>query len=430
MAVANPPSAAQSRTTRLVLLAAVVAVLALVGWRAWVYGAARTHLHNGKALLDRDKPDEARGPLDECLKAWPTSGEAHFFAARAARRTGDLDAARTHLNEAAANGWSADAVGLERSLSRVQQGEFEAEEPYLAGLVAEGHPDAAVVLEVLTPLYYSRYQLEEAKACANKWTELRPDSAKAWGYRGEVYSRLRNPDVAIASFREAVRSDPSSRGARTRLAELMLDQKQPPAEVEDVLAPVPHEDPAAALQWIRCREAQGRLPEAVALADELLRRGPRTAAALLARGRLDVTRGRAAEAAPFLREAATLAPYDVDVQYALWQCLNEIGPPEEAKAAETRLKTLRDDLQRLRDLARRIVASPHDADLRREAGEVALRNGLETEGVRWLASALRERPDDAKTHRLLADYYSRANRPDLAEYHRARAGSNGGAPVP
>ena len=64
MAVASPTPVTQSRATRLALLAAVVAVLALLGWRAWIYAAARSHLTDGKALLDQDRPDEARGGGD------------------------------------------------------------------------------------------------------------------------------------------------------------------------------------------------------------------------------------------------------------------------------------------------------------------------------------------------------------------------------
>ena len=431
MSVVGTPAAPPSRARQLVLLAVIAAVLAVLGWRLWVHGSAQAHFRNGKALLDQDKPDEARGPLDECLKVWPRSGEAHFFAARAARRTGDLDAARRHLNEAVANGWSADAIELERSLLRVQEGDYEAEEPYLLGLLAENHPDSAVVLEVLTPLYFSRYHLEKVRRCVDKWVELRPGSSKAWSYRGEIADRFRNHQQAVASFREAVRLDPSARGPRTRLAGLMLDGKQPPAEVEDVLAPLLGEtpaDPTVTRLLIRCREAQGRLPEAIDLADKLLQRDPHDPAALHLRGRLEFGAGRAATAAPYLREAAARNTNDIDLHYTLWQCLTEVGPPEEARAVEARLKRLKEDLQRLRQLAGQMIASPHDADLRREAGEIALRNGLEVEGVRWLESALQERPDDPRTHLLLADYYARTNRPDLADYHRSRASAGGPAP--
>lgn len=423
MPVAKTPPGSQSRAARLLLLVAVVGVVTVVGWRAWVYAVARLNLSEGKSLLARDKPDEARPRLDACLTVLPTNGEAHYYAARAARRTGDLDAARRHLVEAAANGWAAEDVARERSLMRVQEGDFEAEEPYLTKLVLESHPDTAAVLEVLTPLYYSRYQLEEARHCADKWVELRPGSAKAWNYRGEILGRLRHFEKAITSFREAIRLDPSFRAARTKLADLMLDQRQSPAQVEEVIAPLLREtpdDPYTQRLLIRCREAQGRLSEAIQLADVLLRRDPNSATSLQLRGRLELESGRAAAAVPFLRDAVKYAPHDIDAHYTLWRCLNETGPAEEAKAVEARFKKLQEELQRLRDLARRIVASPHDADLRREAGEIAIRNGLESDGIRWLASALQERPDDPRTHQVLSEYYSRTNRPDLAEYHKSR----------
>jgi Flp pilus assembly protein TadD len=76
-------------------------------------------------------------------------------------------------------------------------------------------------------------------------------------------------------------------------------------------------------------------------------------------------------------------------------------------------------LKRAAELARAISASPHDPELRREIGELFLRNGRETEGVRWLESALRARPDHAPTHKVLAAYYERIGRPDLARQHGA-----------
>ena len=428
----SPPPAAASRGKQLAILGLVVAVLAVVGWRLWVHGVALTHYRNGKALLDRDRPDAARGEFDRALAAWPTSGETHFLAARAARRSGDLDAARRHLGEAGSNGWSAADVGLERELIAAQSGGFDDVEQVLRRYVTDGHPDSADVLEVLTAMYYSRYRLVDAARCAAQWVERRPLSAKAWNYQGQIYERLQAYDRAIESFREAVRLDPEYRPARINLISSLQHARQSAEEIGALLEPLVRESPGdeAVLRLVvRYREAQGRIDDALAAAEDLHKRDPQSAYALAACGRLELDRGRPTAAAPYLRRAVERAPYDPDALYTLLRCLNEVGPPEEAKATAERLERVRADLKRLQTLAGQIVRDPANPDLRREAGEVCLRNGLEQEGVGWLVSALKARPDHAPTHALLADYYARTNRPDLADYHRSKATPAGPMPA-
>src|SRR5262245_48344215 len=172
MSTESPAVEAPSRARRWLVLGVVSVILVVVGWRLWVHGSAQIQFQEGKSLLDQDRIEEARGRFDRCLETWPKSGEVHFQAARAARRSGDLNAARRHLNEATAHGWSADDIALERSLARVQEGDFDAEEPYLVGLIGSKHPDSDLILEIITLSYFSRYQLDEAKYCSSRWIEL------------------------------------------------------------------------------------------------------------------------------------------------------------------------------------------------------------------------------------------------------------------
>jgi tetratricopeptide (TPR) repeat protein len=313
---------------------------------------------------------------------------------------------------------------LERALIAAQEGGFDEVEPSLRKSVEDGHPDAGVILEVLTPQYFGRFRLGDAKRCAAKWVELRPGSAKAWTYQGEILERLRSTDRAVASYREALRLDPDYRPARLSLIAALQNARQPPEEADALLEPLVRQspdDPAVLRLVIRCREAQGRHDEAIAAADELLKRDPGSREGLTARGRLELDRGRPAAAASFLRQAVARAPYDPDALYTLLRCLNDIGPPEEAKAVSDRLERVKADLKKIQEIARQIVGDPSDPDLRREAGEICLRNGLDRDGLGWLATALEFAPDHAATHATLADYYARTGRPDLADYHRARA---------
>src|SRR4029077_20090950 len=110
-----------------------------------------------------------------------------------------------------------------------------------------------------------------------------------------------------------------------------------------------------------------------------------------------------------------------DINYSLYQCLETLDKRQQAQEVLARLKRIEADLDRISDLTREIARSPHDADLRCEAGRILTRNGQEAEGVRWLLSALREDPRHAATHEALADHYERAGNRAQAETHRRLA---------
>src|SRR5207247_1050780 len=123
----------------------------------------------------------------------------------------------------------------------------------------------------------------------------------------------------------------------------------------------------------------------------------------------------------YLRKAAELERSDPEVLYALFLCIQQTGTAAEAAEAEARWKQADADLKQVGELAKAIAAAPRDPELRRQMGELFLRNGRDAEGIRWLESALRERPDHVKTHEILAAYYDRTGRPDRAAEHRDAA---------
>ncbi len=113
--------------------------------------------------------------------------------------------------------------------------------------------------------------------------------------------------------------------------------------------------------------------------------------------------------------------------YSLHQCLEGLGKHQEAAEVLAQLKRNETDLARMADLGRAIARTPHDPNLRCEAGLVLLRNGLESEALRWLESALAEDPLHPAAHRALADHYERTGNLEKAKEHR-RLAQGGGPP--
>jgi Flp pilus assembly protein TadD len=301
-------------------------------------------------------------------------------------------------------------------------------EGVLVRWVIDDRPGSDQVLAVLVPALMAEFRWNEAEALAAKWAQLRPDSARAWRHRGEVAERRRKTSEAVSALREAARLDPQDRQARLNLARLLLESRQSVGEAAEQLEWLRQADPdnpEVLVQLAVCREAQGAPDEAEALLDQVITSHASEAKAYGYRGRLELNRARPAAAAPFLRRAAELDPGNVETLYSLFLCLRQVGAPAEAREAEERWRRAEADLKRVAQLARAVAASPRDPDLRSEIGELFLRNGRVQDGLRWLESALRERPDHAPTHRLLADYYDRAGQAELAGYHQAAAGSSG-----
>jgi thioredoxin-like negative regulator of GroEL len=131
--------------------------------------------------------------------------------------------------------------------------------------------------------------------------------------------------------------------------------------------------------------------------------------------------GRVAEAERWLRQAVERAPDDREALYELVRAVQIQHKTADAKRLGLHLNQLTADLKRIDELILAIAKSPHDPDLRREAGEITLRHGREQEGLNWLAGALREDPGHAPTHRVLAEFYERKGNSVQAERHRRLA---------
>jgi tetratricopeptide (TPR) repeat protein len=422
----------KSRGWSLFLTAAALAGIGFGAWRIFVEAQASSDLREGRAALERDDFTSARDRLNRCLKTWPDSAEAHFLSARAARRAGDLAAAGRELNAAEKYAWVPEAIDLERALLAAQIGNLANVENYLVHCVDNGHPDTPLILDVLVPLYIQNYRLLEAQAYLQKWVQQKPDAVRAWYLLGDVDERLQLPKDAADAYAEAVNRDPDQHEARLHLAKVLVDlhraaEAQP--HFEEILRTTPR-DREARLGLARCHLELGRGGSTRVLLDELLQEQAKDPTArqqlayaetLAERGRLELEAGHASAAERWLRQAVDTRPYEVPFLYLLLRCLKQGGKDAEAAALDVKLQECEKSLNRLRELTKAIAQSPHDAELRYEAGVIFLNHGQEREGLRWLESALRADPLHTPTHKQLADYYEQAGQKERATQHRTLA---------
>jgi tetratricopeptide (TPR) repeat protein len=418
MSAASPPHR-RFRWRRALRVVVLLGLVAGGAWLARTQYSAWNHFRQGRAALDRDDPEEARRHFESCLETWPEGSETNYRAAQAARRCGDLGAALKYLKAADRLGQPADDIEVESALIEVQSGRLDRAESALHHHLLNDHPESAQILAILVPAYMAQYQWGLADQFSEKWVERCPDNLSAWQARAEILERVRRKEAAVAALRRVVELAPDDRKARLQLVRLILETKQSADEAAAHAERLTQSDPrdaAALVQLARCREVQSRTDEAVALLDQVIRDFPPDANAFYSRGRIELNRDPKA-ALPLLRRAAELDPSEPEVLYSLLLGLRSAGTPDEAGAVEQKWRQCTADLKRVQELGRAISVSPHDPELRREIGELFLRNGRDLEGIRWLESALHERPDHAPTHRVLAAYYQRTGQPERAAQH-------------
>jgi Tfp pilus assembly protein PilF len=408
------------RPTKLIIRAVAWVVAGIMlgpnVWAYWHFQAAE------RALARRDAAGAGRHAA-LCLKVWIWSADTHLLAARAARREGDCDRAECLLRECSRFGGDSGAISLEFSLIGVQRGEFSRVENFLFGLVSQGHPDSAHILEVLTRGYYATFQLAKARVCVEGWLEHEPTEIEGWRWRARVYEKLLNRPETMKSYRRVIELDPANDDARLALAGLLAADHQPQEALEhlEYLRPRLGDVTPILAGMAHCRRDLNQPDEARALLDQLLAREPDNAQILAERGRLALAYEPAAEAEKWLARAAGLMPFEKDINYSLYQCLERLGKRQQAQEVLARLKRIEADLDRIADLVRAIARTPHDAAPRCEAGQILIRNGQGAEGVRWLLSALREEPGHAAARAALADYYEHTGDREQAEKYRRSA---------
>jgi len=154
--------------------------------------------------------------------------------------------------------------------------------------------------------------------------------------------------------------------------------------------------------------------------DRVLKLFPENTTALTLRGKLHLRQLEPAAAERVLRKAVELDVGDRDAVYNLSLCLRQQESPEKKEEAARwykQFKLIESEQVRMSGITKQILASPRDASLRYDAGELLLKIGNEKEGLRWLYSALQQDPHHQPTHRVLRDYYRSKGKMDRAEVH-------------
>ena len=407
------------RRPRLTVLSVVVLV-AGAGFGLWRYALGEWRA--AQTALKNERPQEAQEHLAFCLRVWPRSLDVHLLAARAARLTGDLNAAEAHLNRCIElQGGATEGVQLEFLLLRVQAGEVDELAPVLFDLVQKGHPESPIILETVARAYILRLRYKPAYACLSLWIEKSPDDAKPYQWRGWALERLNNEKGARADYHRALELNPDLIPVRLRIAEMLLEDKQAPEalpHLERLLQQAP-DNPFVQARMGMCRFLQGRNDEARRLMEAAVVHLPYEPALLVSLANLDLQENKPADAERRLRAVLKVDPSDTEALFVLASALQLQGRSAEAAVVLDSYEKKRVVVDRINGLLKDKADSPTaTAGDYAEIGQLFLQIGREKFGTYWLERALERDSTNQAAHRALAAHYERKGDAGAAATHR------------
>jgi tetratricopeptide (TPR) repeat protein len=388
------------------------------------YLGAAWHFRAAQRDLEKRDGAKAQEHLPWCLKIWSSSPEVHLLAARAARYAGDYDLASDHLDtcNSLKKGW--DAQTLERALLRAHRGDLDRfTDDYLQSLILTGHKDSSLILEALAWGYQKVHRYPQAIICLDIWLKREPESAPAWFQRGQLFETVEDHVEGEKNYHQALAIDQHFFEARLRLANLVQALARPEEALADyqILDRAQPDNLDVLRGLANCYFQLGRIVDARRFLDQVLAHDPNDGPGLRLRGHLEVQAGEPADAEMYLRRAVQQMQDDPQPCFDLAICLRQQDKLEEARRYQHQAEQTKADMDRLRELTRKMAEAPHDADLRYQAAQIFLARGLDQEGLTWLKSALHEDPRHRSTHQALADHYRRAGDAAQSAYHRRRA---------
>ncbi len=403
------------KTALLVVLLAAAAAAYLFALIQW---------HSAQVALQDGKAADARKHLECCLWVWPRSQQVHLVSARAARITGDFEAAETHLNRCLKLGQGAtQAIQLEFLLLRAQTGEADDVAVTLLEYIDNNTEERALILQTLARAFMHHLRYGPAYVCLSRWIELQPALSRPYYWRGWVLERLNNSDGAMKDYLRALELEPGSLMIRLHVAEMYLADNKPldaVAHLERLRQQAPDRADVRA-RLGQCRYLQGQSDEARRLLEAAVRELPDDLPLLLHLAKLDLQEGKAIDAERRLRHIIKLDIAYSEAHYNLASALQMQNRLDEAKEALAQYTKYRTTLEQANKLLRHEAQHPsNDPAIATEIGSLLLQIGHERSGTYWLDQALLRDPNHQPAHRAFAEFFDSKGLADKAALHRRR----------
>jgi len=352
----------------------------------------------------------------------PNSAKAQFLLGAVYRRSGAFRPARQHLERSLALGYSRKDVERQEWMLRFQMGNITEMEPFLRKLLERKVSNELTedIYEAMVLGYMADHRVPEAGSVSDLWVRLHPESVRARLTRATMYDAVLSTEKLQSELREILRIDPRRVRQRLRLAQLLLDQKRvDEALVEcELCREQAPDDPNVGARLGACYFHLGRPDEAkreleLALTPRLeptARMGALTILGHIASSEHDFEAAKR-----YCKEALDLRPYDATAAYGLGLALSKLGEDQLAQKYLKRSQRLLELDQRQVEINLELMRRPDDLPLRLEMARLMVDQGRHSDAAAWMQSVLRYDPKCREAGELLADFYEKHGKHELAQ---------------
>ncbi len=264
---------------------------------------------------------------------------------------------------------------------------------------------------------WTDYQ-RRAEAMLRECLQQDPGNAQATFLLGQWQDKAGQTDLAMAMYRKALELDPTNRRAAVRLLDLASRRKNW-IEIEQVLAALPADEPAAEPYRIAAALRQANWSQAEALLAQRVQRDPADVASRLELASIKRMQGQFDQAEQLIDQARSLGPDRPDVMAAHVRLLTETGQYDRAialcdQAAGTDPtpqslllrasihETRGDNDAAARDLLEATRHHPSDEQAWLSLGQFHLRHGRTGQAIEVWQKAVAARDDLSAVRRALA----------------------------
>ncbi len=391
--------------------------------------ALKMHFLASKRALDEDRLDDARRHIDLCLQSSPNNHAFHFLASRIHRLSSNFEKAEKHLTECERIGGKTATTKLEWQLMQAQGGDIDAVEKDLLKLLEQKHPESVSILETLSRCYMRELRLWTALRYLDQWAGKAPNSVRALHWCAWVRERTEGDRKGIyEDYYRVLKLVPDLLEFRLRLIALLVSDSRTEEALRhvEIVRKTRSDDPQLRLALAQCRALQGKTDEARALLDGLVKDGPDDCTVHYERG---LVAAEPKERERWFRKSVQINPGMASAQFALCESLKQQGRMKEAALELKKYQSMRDDIENLKKLLRKMDRMPRDPDHLAGIGDILLRMKNEELGHQFMSRALAINPGHKKSHEILARFYERNNQPEKAARHRKMAAdSKDGSP--
>ena len=393
----------------------------------WSYGYRQWQLNRARAELAELKILPARDRLTRLAESQPEHPDVLFWLARAQRRSGELDQAARHFQEALKAGADQNEVQLQLRLMEAQAGRIRHAESFVKEFAAEEDDLLSEeVYEAMAQGFMFTGRFADALHCLNFWIEWRPERPRPRMYLAEIWERTEHWQKAIEEYEIILKQDPDHEAARRSYARCLLNYKDGASALEqyDRLLEKHPDDPELLVGRYKSLEKQGEISKAREGYREMLNRD------LTDNSRVDILNGlgklalfeqKPEEAAKHLEAALEINPDHSNVHTNLAAAYDRLDQPEKSETHRRRAQSLIQDQMRFQEILDTLTRESDDPDLRLEAGELLDRLGLRDQALAWWNASAVLHPGHAPTHRRLEEFYRRRGNEELARKHQQLA---------